>query len=104
MKLGQLNARIMVLLQSSTNWLSKSLSTSIAVCYVSCSDKGLCGSSIKVTCEKYAIGVHHFLLAGCHHGAKVDFSKRRLVGIGHSLGGVAMSVLPFELESAVNCD
>jgi len=44
------------------------------------------------TCEKYARAVHHFLCAGPGHGARVDFKNRNLVGIGHSLGGVAMYV------------
>lgn len=43
-----------------------------------------------VTCEKYATAVHHFLLAGRDHGAKVDFRQRNLVGVAHSLGGVSM--------------
>ncbi|KAF4600442.1 hypothetical protein EYR38_005070 [Pleurotus pulmonarius] len=45
------------------------------------------------TCEKYAQAAHRFLTAGPQHGAKVDFLRRNLVGIGHSLGGVAMSAL-----------
>ncbi|KAH8115696.1 Alpha/beta hydrolase fold-1 [Phellopilus nigrolimitatus] len=45
------------------------------------------------TCEKYATAVHRFLLAGPSKGAKVDFKSRNLVGIGHSLGGVAMTIL-----------
>ncbi|KAJ8076164.1 hypothetical protein PM082_022149 [Marasmius tenuissimus] len=48
---------------------------------------------LNFTCEKYAQAVHHFISAGPNHGAKVDFSKRRLCGIGHSLGGNAMSLL-----------
>lgn len=39
-----------------------------------------------VTCEKYASGIHHFLI----HHPKIDFTKRNLVGIGHSLGSVAL--------------
>ncbi|KAF9498343.1 hypothetical protein BDN71DRAFT_1443681 [Pleurotus eryngii] len=45
------------------------------------------------TCEKYAQAAHRFLTAGPQHGAKIDFQRRNLVGIGHSLGGVAMSAL-----------
>ena len=30
-----------------------------------------------------------FLLSGLTHSTPVDFSKRNLVGIGHSLGGVS---------------
>jgi hypothetical protein len=47
---------------------------------------------LTVSCLKYAHAAHRFLTAGAEHGAKVDFSKRNLVGIGHSLGGVTMSV------------
>lgn len=36
--------------------------------------------------------MHHFLSAGPNRGVKVDFRRRRLVGIGHSLGGNAMYV------------
>jgi hypothetical protein len=49
-----------------------------------------------VTCHKYAHAVQHFLSAGLTHGARIDFYKRNLVGIGHSLGGVAMSVSHLE--------
>jgi len=45
------------------------------------------------TCEKYAQAAHHFLSAGPHHGARVDFKTRNLVGIGHSLGGVSILFL-----------
>ncbi|KAH7930373.1 hypothetical protein BV22DRAFT_1109402 [Leucogyrophana mollusca] len=44
-------------------------------------------------CEKYAHAVHRFLMAGAEHEAGVDFRHQRLVGIGHSLGGVAMTIL-----------
>ncbi|KAH8830962.1 Alpha/beta hydrolase family-domain-containing protein [Flagelloscypha sp. PMI_526] len=53
------------------------------------------------TCEKYALAVHHFLDAGPEAGAKIDFRQRNLVGIGHSLGGVAMCILQ-SLEPLVN--
>ncbi|KAH8830965.1 hypothetical protein DL96DRAFT_1595009 [Flagelloscypha sp. PMI_526] len=53
------------------------------------------------TCEKYALAVHHFLDAGPDAGAKIDFRQRSLVGIGHSLGGVAMCILQ-SLEPLVN--
>ncbi|KAF8164732.1 Alpha/beta hydrolase fold-1 [Crassisporium funariophilum] len=38
------------------------------------------------SCEKYAQAVHRFLSAGPEHGARVDFRRRNLVGVGHSLG------------------
>ncbi|KAJ3573724.1 hypothetical protein NP233_g2240 [Leucocoprinus birnbaumii] len=43
-------------------------------------------------CEGYAIAVHHFLLAAptCFG---VDFSKKRLVGLGHSLGANGLLLL-----------
>ncbi|ESK91250.1 alpha/beta-hydrolase [Moniliophthora roreri MCA 2997] len=43
---------------------------------------------LNFSCEKYAQAVHHFLTAG-----PVDFSARKLAGIGHSLGGNAISLL-----------
>jgi len=46
-----------------------------------------------VTCQKYAQAVHHFISAGPSHGAQIDFRKRNLVGIGHSLGANAMWAL-----------
>ncbi|KIM42649.1 hypothetical protein M413DRAFT_444334 [Hebeloma cylindrosporum] len=45
------------------------------------------------SCEKYAEAVRRFLSAGPNHGAHVDFSKRNLVGIGHSLGANAILIL-----------
>ncbi|TFK53357.1 alpha/beta-hydrolase [Heliocybe sulcata] len=42
----------------------------------------------KFSCETYARAAHEFLTAG-----PVDFRPRKLVGIGHSLGGVAMTFL-----------
>ncbi|KAJ6596751.1 Alpha/beta hydrolase fold-1 [Mycena sp. CBHHK59/15] len=48
---------------------------------------------LNFSCEKYGQSVHHFLSAGPDHGAKVDFRRRNLVGIGHSLGGVAITIL-----------
>jgi hypothetical protein len=45
-----------------------------------------------ITCEKYAQGVHHFLSAGLYRGARVNCRKRKLIGIRHSLGGVAMYI------------
>ncbi|KAF7967447.1 hypothetical protein HWV62_34323 [Athelia sp. TMB] len=44
--------------------------------------------AVIVSCKKYAHAVHRFMTAG-----PVDFGGRRLVGIGHSLGGVAMTIL-----------
>ncbi|KAF9040786.1 Alpha/Beta hydrolase protein [Panaeolus papilionaceus] len=48
-----------------------------------------------VSCEKYALAVHRFLSAcpKLANGERVDFTKRNLVGIGHSLGGNAMLML-----------
>ncbi|KAF8148394.1 alpha/beta-hydrolase [Crassisporium funariophilum] len=37
-----------------------------------------------------ASAAHAFLTAGTSEGARVDFSKRRLVGIGHSIGAAAL--------------
>ncbi|KAJ7062796.1 Alpha/beta hydrolase fold-1 [Mycena amicta] len=48
---------------------------------------------LNFSCERYAQGIHHFLSAGPDQGATVDFRKRNLVGIGHSLGGVAVTLL-----------
>ncbi|KAJ3788256.1 Alpha/beta hydrolase fold-1 [Lentinula aff. detonsa] len=48
---------------------------------------------LNFTCDKYAEAIYHFLAASPDHGAKVDFRKRRLYGIGHSLGGNTMSLL-----------
>lgn len=42
-----------------------------------------------VSWEEYARSVHSFL-AGLGKGIPVDFSTRSLVGIGHSMGGVAL--------------
>ncbi|KAJ7166055.1 Alpha/beta hydrolase fold-1 [Mycena filopes] len=42
---------------------------------------------LNFSCEKYAQAVHHFLSVGA------DFRTRNLVGIGHSLGGVAITML-----------
>ncbi|KAJ7476851.1 Alpha/beta hydrolase fold-1 [Mycena galericulata] len=48
---------------------------------------------LNFSCERYAQAVHHFLSIGPDQGATVDFRKRNLVGIGHSLGGVAITML-----------
>ncbi|KAJ7165670.1 Alpha/beta hydrolase fold-1 [Mycena crocata] len=48
---------------------------------------------LNFSCERYAQAVHHFLSIGPDQGGCVDFSKRNLVGIGHSLGGVAITML-----------
>ncbi|KAF8994578.1 Alpha/beta hydrolase fold-1 [Cyathus striatus] len=45
------------------------------------------------SCQRYAEAVHRFLTAGPYLGAKVDFRKRKLLGIGHSLGANAMILL-----------
>ncbi|KAK7056620.1 hypothetical protein VNI00_002337 [Paramarasmius palmivorus] len=43
---------------------------------------------LNFSCDKYAQAVHHFLTTG-----PVDFSARKLIGIGHSLGGNAISLV-----------
>ncbi|KAK7053724.1 Abhydrolase domain-containing protein mpaH [Favolaschia claudopus] len=43
---------------------------------------------LNFSCEKYAQAVHHFLSIG-----RIDTRKGKLVGVGHSLGGVAMTML-----------
>ncbi|KAJ6579648.1 Alpha/beta hydrolase fold-1 [Mycena vulgaris] len=48
---------------------------------------------LNFSCERFAQAVHHFLTVSPHQGARVDFRKRNLVGIGHSLGGVAITML-----------
>ncbi|KAF7300970.1 Abhydrolase domain-containing protein mpaH [Mycena indigotica] len=48
---------------------------------------------LNFSCERYAQGIYHFLSMGPEQGGKVDFRKRNLVGIGHSLGGVAVTLL-----------
>jgi hypothetical protein len=45
-----------------------------------------------VGCHKYAEAVHRFMSAGLRLTSTFDFRSQRLVGIGHSLGGVAMLV------------
>ncbi|PPR04917.1 hypothetical protein CVT24_007161 [Panaeolus cyanescens] len=47
------------------------------------------------SCEKYAMAVHRFMTARpkLGNGQRVDFRTRKLVGIGHSLGGNAMVML-----------
>ncbi|KAF9224545.1 hypothetical protein BS17DRAFT_80578 [Gyrodon lividus] len=45
-------------------------------------------------CEKYAEAVHRFMLSGPTLPTPVDFRSQKLIGIGHSLGGVAISILP----------
>lgn len=44
--------------------------------------------------EEYARSIHA-CLAGLGTGLDVDFSKRRLVGIGHSMGAVSLCVVVF---------
>lgn len=41
---------------------------------------------------EYTRAVHSFLTAGSSRGACVDFLSRRLVGIGHSMGGCCLYV------------
>ncbi|KAF8128236.1 Alpha/beta hydrolase fold-1 [Boletus edulis] len=45
-------------------------------------------------CEKYAEAAHRFMLRGPTFPTPVDFRREKLVGIGHSLGGVGISILP----------
>ncbi|PPQ88900.1 hypothetical protein CVT25_009135 [Psilocybe cyanescens] len=45
------------------------------------------------SCEKYAQAVHRFLSAGPTLAARVDFTQRNLIGIGHSLGANAMLLM-----------
>ncbi|KAG1817522.1 Alpha/beta hydrolase fold-1 [Suillus subaureus] len=44
-------------------------------------------------CRRYADAVHRFMSAGPKFRPMFDFRSQRLVGIGHSLGGVAMTIL-----------
>ncbi|KAJ7775678.1 Alpha/Beta hydrolase protein [Mycena maculata] len=48
---------------------------------------------LNFSAERYAQAVHHFLSIGPDQGATVDFRKRNLVGIGHSLGGITITML-----------
>jgi len=41
----------------------------------------------------YARAAHIFLTAGTLAGAKVDFSRRKLIGVGHSIGAAALCVV-----------
>lgn len=45
-----------------------------------------------VGCEKYAEAAHRFMLLAPTLPHPFDFRREKLVGIGHSLGGVSMSV------------
>ncbi|KIJ59413.1 hypothetical protein HYDPIDRAFT_190512 [Hydnomerulius pinastri MD-312] len=45
-------------------------------------------------CEKYAEAVHRFMSSGSKLSTPVDFRSQKLLGLGHSLGGVAISILP----------
>lgn len=53
---------------------------------------------LNFSCEKYAKATHRFLLSKSAHG--IDFRTRNLVGVGHSLGGVSMTMLQY-MSSAV---
>ena len=65
-----------------------------AKCMCYCSPRGVwLSDDLLVSCEKYAQAIRRFISAGLNHGAHVDFQKRNLVGIGHSLGANAMWVL-----------
>lgn len=48
---------------------------------------------ITVAWEEYARSLHDFL-TGQGTGIPVDFSTRRLVGIGHSMGALSLYVIP----------
>ncbi|KAF7291785.1 Abhydrolase domain-containing protein mpaH [Mycena chlorophos] len=48
---------------------------------------------LNFSCERYAQGIHHFLSVTPDEGGAVDFRTRNLVGIGHSLGGCAVTLL-----------
>lgn len=43
--------------------------------------------------KEYARAAHIFLTAGTSAGAKVDFSRRKLVAVGHSVGATALYVM-----------
>ncbi|KAG9316960.1 Alpha/beta hydrolase fold-1 [Chiua virens] len=45
-------------------------------------------------CEKYARAAHRFMRHAHTLSTPVDFDREKLVGIGHSLGGVCISILP----------
>ncbi|KAF8838206.1 hypothetical protein BDN67DRAFT_109238 [Paxillus ammoniavirescens] len=45
-------------------------------------------------CERYAEAVHRFMSSAPTLPTPVDFRDQKLIGIGHSLGGVAISILP----------
>lgn len=49
-----------------------------------------------VSWEEYARGIHLFL-SGLYPGFNVDFTQRNLVGIGHSMGCIALYVTPLSL-------
>ncbi|KAL0580645.1 hypothetical protein V5O48_001375 [Marasmius crinis-equi] len=50
--------------------------------------------------EEYGRAMHLFL-AGLGKGIDTDFSKHRLVGIGHSMGGVSLCVQPLQLHTSL---
>lgn len=45
-----------------------------------------------VSCERYAIAIHRFLV-NAPKMFGVDFGKRRIVGLGHSLGANTLWVV-----------
>lgn len=45
----------------------------------------------EVSCERYAVAIHRFLVSA-PKAFGVDFGKRRLVGLGHSLGANSLWV------------
>ncbi|KAF9254421.1 hypothetical protein L218DRAFT_968158 [Marasmius fiardii PR-910] len=55
--------------------------------------KNLFPDSLSGHAVEYAKAVHTFLTAGKDKGAKIDFSRRRLVGIGHSAGAAGMFLI-----------
>ena len=50
----------------------------------------LINTLFQVEWEEYGRAIGHFLIAGSARGARVDFSKRNLCGIGHSMGAVSL--------------
>jgi pimeloyl-ACP methyl ester carboxylesterase len=43
--------------------------------------------------REYTKAAHRFLTAGTQAGARIDFSKRRIIGVGHSVGAPALFLM-----------